>query len=76
MFTKVWLIDTAERVAATFVVTFASVIMLSSLAGWKVAGMAGVAAALSALKAAFASFIGDPHSASLVPGIKARLRSQ
>lgn len=75
-FSREWFQDASERVAATFVGAAVATIPSSIAAASKLdattlegiaygAGMAGIAAACSALKAILATFIGDPNSASL-----------
>jgi hypothetical protein len=64
-----WLEDTAARAAFTFgEVLLASLITAAvtplNLASFKAALLAGAAAALAAVKAAFAKSIGDPQSAA------------
>ena len=73
MITKAWLVDTAERVGLTFAETFAGGLLLAgahlySLSAVHTAALAGVAAALAAVKSAVASKLGNTVSpASLAP---------
>ena len=74
MFTKRWLIDAAERVIVTALQAFAALLIAApiiDMSTLKAAGVAAIAAGLSALKAIVAKGFGDPESASLassVPG--------
>lgn len=76
MFSRVWLIDTSERVAASFAGTLLSVLGGDQLdllhVDWRPAlGLAGGAALVALLKAVVASQIGDPSSASLARSVRA-----
>lgn len=51
------IIDVAERTVATFVATFISVYSFTSLGDWKLAAVAGGAAALSFIKSSIANLI-------------------
>lgn len=70
MFTKTFLIDTAERVIMTFVQTFVAALSFDQLVDMGISGgesalLAAGAAALAALKAAVASY-SNGTGASLV----------
>ena len=71
--TAVWLRDAAERIAATFAIVFLTAWLASgpvldlSLGALKSAALAGLAAALTALKTMLARSVGNPDSASLDP---------
>ena len=72
---KVWLLDTFERLAKTFGQTFGATLIAS---GWfqvnavtntsilQRAGVAGLAAVLSVVSSIVSKYTGDPNSASLV----------
>lgn len=67
---KTFLIDMAERVAATYAVTLLSLLItadLTDVSAVKAAALAAIPAALMILKSSIALFIGDPNSASLLP---------
>lgn len=69
---KQWLIDTAERVVGTFVAAFVGALVITSdlsIATLQLAGIAGVASAVTVLKSILASALGDSASASLVPSV-------
>lgn len=66
MFTKRWLIDTAERALATGVQTFLAQLVVADLSTVEGAALAAVGAALSVVKAALATRIGSADSASMV----------
>lgn len=64
--------DLAERVLSAYVTTFVGLMAVSSslnLDALKVAAIASVPAALSILKGALASRVGNPDSASLDPRV-------
>lgn len=71
--TKAWLIDTAERVAGTFVAAFIGALVISAgrvnIAAFQAAGLAGIAAAVTVLKSVIATEIGSADSASLIPSV-------
>lgn len=62
-----FLVDLAERVFFTFVQAFLGVFTVTDLSSAKSAAVAGVAAALSAVKGVVASFVGDRGTAALLP---------
>ena len=71
MFTHEWAVDTFERVVSTAVQTALGIVVVSGtdwldVNVWQTAGIAAVAAALSALKSAIATKFGSPSTASLV----------
>ncbi|MDT0345910.1 holin [Streptomyces litchfieldiae] len=72
---RTYLMDLAERVVATFVVSAAGVAIAAGPAGlfsasmWETAGAAGLAAAGSLLKGVLAKAVGDRNSASAAPGV-------
>lgn len=69
MFSKRWLIDTAERVAVTFAEVFVAGLIAGGqldLSTVQTAAFAGLAAALAVVKAALAQLSGSRDSASLV----------
>lgn len=66
MFSKRWLIDTAERALATGVQTFLAQLVVADLSTAEGAALAALGAALSVIKAALATRIGSADSASLV----------
>lgn len=66
MFSKRWLIDTAERALATGLEVFLAQLVVADLSTLEGAALAGVGAALSVIKAAIATRIGSADSASLV----------
>lgn len=70
MWTKTFLKDTAERVIATAVVTFAGAVTGTSALDeldWKVVGLTtGLATLGTLVKCVLASSKGDPQSASLI----------
>lgn len=66
---RIYLRDTAERVALTFAQAFLAALVVLDVAGVKAAGAAGVAAVLSLAKALIAQRLGDPTSASLDPSV-------
>lgn len=71
--TRTFLTDAAERIAATFVETFAAVegsdVVAHGLtiSGTRAAAIAGLAAALAVLKTVAARFVGQKDSAALLP---------
>lgn len=75
MFSKTWLKDTFERVAATFAESALGLWILTgpgdafSLSGLKLVGASALIAAAAVLKAAVASQIGNKDSASLDPSL-------
>lgn len=77
MFSKTWMVDTVERVAATFVESAVGIWILAgpanvfSLSTAHGAAAAGLIAALVVVKSAIASTVGDKDSASLVPTVPA-----
>lgn len=69
MFSKRWLIDTAERTAATFCEVFVAGLVAGGtldLSTARSAALAAVAAALAVIKSALATRSGSSDSASLV----------
>lgn len=66
MFSKPWLIDTAERALATGVQVFLAQLVVTDLSSAEGAALAAVGAVLSVIKAAIATRIGSADSASLV----------
>lgn len=66
MFSKRWLIDTAERALATGVQTFLAQLVVADLSTAEGAALAAVGAVMSVIKAAIATRIGSADSASLV----------
>jgi hypothetical protein len=72
--TRAWLIDAAERIAATFVEAFMAIIIAAgttsvNMSTVKAAAVAGFTAVLSFVKTLAASRVSDPQSASLAPGV-------
>lgn len=68
--TRRFLIDAAERVAATFVEAFAGAVVLAAaldLSMLESAALAGTIAAAATVKAAAASFLGSRDSAAALP---------
>lgn len=66
MFTKRWMIDTAERALATGLEVFLAQLVVTDLSTAEGALVAAVGAALSVLKAALATRVGSSDSASMV----------
>ena len=66
MFSKRWLIDTAERALATGLEVFLAQLVVTDLSTAEGALVAAVGAALSVVKAALATRIGSADSASMV----------
>lgn len=71
MVDRKFLLDAAERVVVTFIQVAIAVVVASGadwvdVNTWEAAGLAGGAAALSALKAVIARRFGDAESASFV----------
>lgn len=71
MMRRFWL-DLAERTVATYVVALLGLLAadgfdLTSLGALKAAGVAALPAALTVVKSAAASLVGDPTSAALLP---------
>jgi len=69
---KKLLIDLAERTAATYAVTFLGLLVadgfdLTSVSALRASAVAAIPAALTVIKGALASFVGDPNSAALLP---------
>jgi len=69
--TKTFVLDLAERVAATFLGAALAFLVtngidLTSLSVWQGAGFAGVTAAMALLKGVAARYIGDKASAGLL----------
>ncbi|MFJ6616688.1 holin [Kitasatospora sp. NPDC091335] len=65
------IIDLVERTVATYAVAFLGLLLadgfdLTSISALKAAGVAALPAALTVLKSAVASFVGDPNSAALI----------
>jgi hypothetical protein len=77
MFSRTWLLDTTERVLASFAGTLLSVWGVGSGlnlldVNWQLSlSLAGGAALVSLLKAVGASRIGDQNSASLAKAVRA-----
>lgn len=75
MFSKTWIKDTFERVAATFAESALGLWILNSttdafsLSAAKLAAASGVIAAAAVLKAAIAAKVGNKDSASLDPSL-------
>ena len=68
--TKEYVLDLAERVAATFAAGAIAVLTtngadITELSLWQSAGVAGAAAALSLIKGLLARYVGDEASAGL-----------
>ncbi|WP_380282122.1 holin [Kitasatospora purpeofusca] len=66
-----FIIDLTERTVATYATAFLGLLLadtfdLTSIGALKAAAVAALPAALSVLKGAAASRIGDPHSAALL----------
>ncbi|GAA2629526.1 hypothetical protein [Streptomyces axinellae] len=72
---RTYVLDLAERVLATFVVTAAGVAVAAgpadmfSASFWETVGAAGIAAAVSLVKGLLAKGIGNPQSASTAPRV-------
>lgn len=69
--TKAFLIDLAERVAATYLQSFIGLLLVSGaldIDTLKAAALAAVPAALAVVKGVLARKVGDPESASFVDG--------
>ncbi|NUS16302.1 MAG: hypothetical protein HOY69_33710 [Streptomyces sp.] len=71
---KFWL-DLTERTAATYAVALLGLLLadgvdLTSIGALKAAAVAAIPAALTVLKGAIASLIGDSSSAALLPASK------
>lgn len=67
-----YLIDVAERVAATYVVALLGLLLadgvdLTSVGTLRAALVAALPAALSVVKGVLGGFVGDPNSAALLP---------
>lgn len=75
MFSKTWIKDTVERVAATFAESALGLWILTgpadtfSLSALKLIGTSAVIAAAAVLKSAIAAKIGNKDSASLDPSL-------
>lgn len=70
MFDRIWLRDTAERVIATALQTFLALVVVTDLPTLRTAVVAGVAAGLSALKAAIAARVPGTISPSSVVQVR------
>jgi hypothetical protein len=67
-----FLLDLAERVAATYALAFVGLLLadgfdLTSMNALKAASVAALPAALSVIKGVLSTFVGDPNSAALLP---------
>lgn len=67
-----FVLDLVERTAATYVAAFLGLLLadqfdLTSLSAVKAAAVAALPAALTVLKGAFATAVGDPTTAGLLP---------
>ncbi|MEV8323325.1 holin [Kitasatospora sp. NPDC056731] len=66
-----FIIDLAERTAATYAVAFLGLLLadgfnLTSIGAFKAAAVAALPAALAVVKGVAATFVGDPNSAALL----------
>lgn len=69
---RVFLVDLLERTAATYVAVFLGLLLadgadLVSVSAWKAAAVAALPAAVTVVKGAVGSFIGDSASAAWLP---------
>lgn len=73
MFSRIFLVDLAERAIATYVEAFLGLLIVSGvtdLSTLRTAAVAAVPAGLSVVKAGLARLIGDRESASMSPEIR------
>ncbi|WP_224274105.1 holin [Streptomyces sp. LS1784] len=66
-----FILDLAERTAATYAVAFLGLLLadgfdLTSVGALRAAAVAALPAALTVLKGAISTFVGDPNSAALL----------
>lgn len=70
MITRGWVADTVERAVFTFVEAFSGLLLAGTftlnIGAVKAAAVSGLIAALAVVKAALATQVGDPASASLL----------
>ncbi|MGW3072381.1 holin [Kitasatospora sp. NPDC001132] len=67
-----FILDLVERTVATYAVAFLGLLLadqfdLTSLSALKAAAVAALPAALTVLKGAISTFVGDPTTAGLLP---------
>ncbi|MFD4394636.1 holin [Kitasatospora sp. NPDC058478] len=67
-----FVLDLVERTVATYAVAFLGLLLadgfdLTSISSLKAAAVAGLPAALTVLKSALGTFVGDPTSAAILP---------
>lgn len=67
-----YLLDLAERTAATYATTYLGLLLatgfdLTNLGALKAAAIAAIPAALTVIKGALSTFVGDPTTAAMLP---------